>query len=299
MLGSSLMKSFESSSLGFQVIGLSRSELDLTSRSDVLKKLKDYQPDLIVHAAAKVGGIQANINEPLEFLARNLEIDRNVILGSLSLGISKLIYVGSSCMYPKDYRQPLQESDILKGSLEPTNEGYALAKIVGSKLCEYASRTQGVYYRTIIPSNLYGPGDNFDPTSSHLLASVIRKVHEAKLSGGRFIEVWGTGNARREFTYIEDLSNWLVSAVTEINRFPQYLNIGLGKDYSVNEFYTTALDVIGVDAELKHNLTKPDGMHSKLMDSSLARETVSWSPTTDIVEGIDKTYQWYLRELGK
>ncbi len=299
MLGSSLIKSFFSSTSGFEVVGLSRSEIDLSLSKAVMEKLNYYQPDLLIHTAAKVGGIQANINEPVGFLAQNLEIDRNVILGSLSAGISKLIYFGSSCMYPRDFRQPLQESDILKGSLEPTNEGYALAKIVGAKLCEYASLTQGVYYRTIIPSNLYGPGDKFDPTSSHLLASVIRKVHEAKVTGSKAIEVWGTGNARREFTYVEDLGNWLVSTVTEINEFPQYLNLGLGKDYSVDEFYTTALGVIGVDAELKHDLSKPDGMNSKLMDSSLARRTVSWNPMTDIVEGIDKTYQWYLRKLVK
>lgn len=299
MLGSSLMKSFSLGSSGFEVIGLSRSELDLTSSQSVLEKLKHFQPDLVIHAAAKVGGIQANINEPLEFLAKNLEIDRNVILGSLSLGISKLIYVGSSCMYPRDYRQPLQESDILKGALEPTNEGYALAKIVGAKLCEYASKTQGVHYRTIIPSNLYGPGDNFDPTSSHLLASVIRKVHEVKQSGDKSIEVWGTGDARREFTYIEDLGGWLASAINRIGDFPQYLNLGLGKDYSVNEFYQKALEIIGVEADLEHNLTKPDGMLRKLMDSSLARETVAWNPKTDIEEGIRLTYKWYTESLEK
>lgn len=297
MVGSCLMKSFSSFPADFEVIGLSRSDVDLTSNSAVLEQLMHFRPDLVIHAAAMVGGIQANIDKPLDFLARNLEIDRNVILGSLSLCIPKLIYIGSSCMYPKDYRQPLQESDLLMGKLEPTNEGYAIAKIVGSKLCEFASKSKGVVYRTIIPSNLYGPGDNFDPTSSHLLASIIRKVHEAKLTGSKSIEVWGTGKARREFTYVDDLGKWLANAVKEIERFPQYLNIGLGKDYSVDEFYSIASEVIGVKAELRHDLTKPDGMHRKLLDSSLAQRTMDWNPKTDIADGVNSTYQWYLREI--
>ena len=200
-------------------------------------------------------------------------------------------------MYPKDYRQPLSESDLLMGPLEPTNEGYALAKIVGAKLCEFASSTAGVAYRTVIPSNLYGPGDNFEAKTSHLLASVIRKVHEAKLVGGNSVEVWGSGEARREFTYIDDLAEWMVKAATKVEMLPQYLNLGFGKDYSVTDFYKAAMKVIGVEAELRYDRTKPDGMKQKLLDSSLARESADWDPTTTIEEGIEETYRWYLEQL--
>lgn len=296
MLGSSLIRNFLSASPDVEVVGLSRSDVDLSSSSAISAKLSQVQPDLVIHTAAKVGGIQANISQPVEFLARNLEVDRNVILNSLEMGIPKLIYVGSSCMYPKDYRQPLSESDLLMGPLEPTNEGYALAKIVGAKLCEFASSTAQVSYRTVIPSNLYGPGDNFDPRTSHLLASVIRKVHEAKLTRRNCIEVWGSGEARREFTYIEDLAEWMVAAATKVEVLPQYLNLGYGKDYSVTDFYNAAMRVVGVEAELSYDPTKPDGMKQKLLDSSLARESADWDPTTTIEEGIEETYLWYLKQ---
>ena len=297
MLGSSLLRTFLAAAPDVKILGLSRSDVDLCSSSAISAKLRQEGPDLVIHTAAKVGGIQANISQPVEFLARNLEIDRNVILNSLEIGIPRLIYVGSSCMYPKDYRQPLSESDLLMGPLEPTNEGYALAKIVGAKLCEFASSTAGVAYRTVIPSNLYGPGDNFEAKTSHLLASVIRKVHEAKLVGRNSIEVWGSGAARREFTYIDDLAEWMVEAATKVEMLPQYLNLGFGKDYSVTDFYRVAMRVIGVEADLSYDPTKPDGMKQKLLDSSLARESADWDPPTTIEKGIEETYLWYLRQL--
>ncbi len=297
MLGSAILRSLNSSG-EHTAIGLTRAEVDLTNRSAVKAAITEINPQLVIHAAAKVGGIQANINQPVEFLTTNLEIDSNVILSSLSVGVSKFIYVGSSCMYPRDHRQPLVESDILRGELEPTNEGYALAKIVGAKLCEYASKSECVSYRTIIPSNLYGPQDNFDPTTSHLLASVIRKVHEAKVSGSDSIDVWGSGEARREFTFIDDLANWLSSAVSKMELLPQYLNLGFGRDYSVNDYYRAAMQVIEYEAELRHDYSRPEGMKRKLMDSSLARKVAGWGPQTDIDKGIEMTYKWYLQELG-
>lgn len=293
MLGSALVRTFEA--LGnHEVLPLTRSDLDLRNKTDFEKHLRHFSPDLVIHAAAKVGGIQANISHPFEFLADNLQMDSNIISTSLANGVESLLYIGSSCMYPRDYRQPLVESDILQAPLEPTNEGYAIAKIAGSKLCEYASKSHGVSYKTIIPSNLYGPGDNFNPGSSHLLASVIRKVHEAKVNGSSEIDVWGSGNARREFTYIEDLSEWLAGRASSLNELPPVLNVGIGVDYSINEFYQTALDSLGVSAELRHDLTKPEGMQSKLMDSTLARQSFGWSPKTDLKTGIAKTYQWFL-----
>jgi GDP-L-fucose synthase len=298
MLGSAILRSLNSRE-EHNAIGLTRADVDLTNRAAVEAAIIELNPQLVIHAAAKVGGIQANIDEPIEFLNTNIEIDSNVILSSLSAGVSGFIYVGSSCMYPRNHRQPLVESDILAGELEPTNEGYALAKIVGARLCEYASKSRGVSYRTIIPSNLYGPGDNFNPTTSHLLASVIRKVHEAKISRSKSIDVWGSGEARREFTFIEDLANWLSSAVSKMERLPQYLNLGFGRDYSVNDYYRAAMQVIEYEAELRHDHSRPEGMRRKLMDSSLARKVAGWNPQTDIEKGIEMTYKWYLQELGQ
>lgn len=293
MLGSALVRTFEALE-NHEVLPLTRYDLDLRNKTDFEKQLRHFSPDLVIHAAAKVGGIQANISHPFEFLADNLQMDSNIITTSLANGVENLLYIGSSCMYPRDYRQPLVESDILQAPLEPTNEGYAIAKIAGSKLCEYASKSLGVSYKTVIPSNLYGPGDNFNPGSSHLLASVIRKVHEAKVNGSSEIDVWGSGNARREFTYIEDLSEWLAGRASSLNELPPVLNVGIGVDYSINEFYQTALDSLGVSADLRHDLTKPEGMQSKLMDSTLARTSFGWSPKTDLNTGIAKTYQWFL-----
>lgn len=297
MLGSALNRSLLSSG-HHETLGLTRADLDLRDHSAFDAILKSFKPEVVIHAAAKVGGIQANIEKPVDFLSSNLQMDTNVINASLANEVQNLVYIGSSCMYPRDYRQPLVESDILQAPLEPTNEGYALAKIAGSKLCEYASSSMGVNYKTIIPSNLYGPGDNFNPGTSHLLASVIRKVHEAKVSGSKGIEVWGSGNARREFTYIDDLAHWLTGSLTSLEALPARLNVGIGMDHSVNDFYLTALSALGVAAELKHDLSKPEGMQAKLMDSTLARMSFGWAPSTDLASGIASTYQWFLEHQG-
>ncbi len=297
MLGSSLVRELNSNN-AFEVVEWSRRDGDLLDPATIWGAIDSHQPDAIIHTAAKVGGIQANIASPVGFLASNLVMDSNVITGALASGIERLIYIGSSCMYPRDYRQPLVESDILMAPLEPTNEGYALAKISGSKMCEYASRAHGVHFKTIIPSNLYGPGDNFNPGSSHLLSSIIRKVHEAKVRGAEEIEVWGSGLAKREFTYVDDLAKWIARVVDRLPDFPPVLNVGWGTDYSVDEFYETAMSVIGYKAQLKHDLTKPEGMRAKLMDSSLARNDFGWAPETDLRQGIEKTYSWYLEGLG-
>jgi GDP-L-fucose synthase len=293
MLGSSLAR-MAASEPGIELVLWGRSTVDLRDASRVNELLGQTKPDVIVHAAAKVGGIHANIAHPVEFLAENLLIDSNVLMGALSHSVPNLVYVGSSCMYPRDYRQPLVESDILAAPLEPTNEGYALAKIAGSRLASFISREHGLNYKTIVPSNLYGPGDNFDPKSSHLVAACLAKVHEAKKSNLRKIDVWGDGFARREFTYVDDLSNWLMKALSEISNWPDLLNLGLGRDYSVNEFYQSAMDAVGYRVELVHDLSKPTGMQQKLMDSSLATDTCGWSPATDIQVGMKSTYLDFL-----
>lgn len=293
MLGSSLARR-AASERDLELILWDRSIVDLRDSERVRDMIGREKPDVVVHAAAKVGGIHANIAHPVEFLAENLLIDSNVMMSALSHSVPNLVYVGSSCMYPRDYRQPLVESDILAAPLEPTNEGYALAKITGSRLSSYISREHGLNYKTIIPSNLYGPGDNFDPKSSHLVAACIAKVHAAKNTNLEKIEVWGDGFARREFTYVDDLSNWLMKALPEISDWPELLNLGVGRDYSVNDFYQSAMDAVGYRVELVHDLSKPTGMHQKLMDSSLASETFGWSPSTDIQVGMKSTYLDFL-----
>lgn len=298
MLGRALLRQLQTST-NYEIFGISRNEFDLRDQAKFAQVLESFSPDIVVHTAAKVGGILANKGDPVGFLASNISLDTNVITGCLEHGVKNFLYFGSSCMYPKAAKNPLVETEILAGPLESTNEGYALAKIAGSKLCEYVSNTYGLHYKTIIPSNLYGPGDNFHPSSSHLIASVIRKVHLAKLSGTKEIEVWGSGEARREFTYIDDLAIWLVDILPSLSILPTRLNVGWGSDYRVRDFYCAALETMRVQAELKYDASKPDGIPSKLMDSSLARQQFTWNPKIDIHEGIEKTYSWYLQAVSE
>lgn len=296
MLGSEFVRTF-SNDKKFDVVGLKRTDCDLTDFSKTFTVMKNESPDLIIHCAAQVGGIQANINHPVDFLLNNLLIDTSVVKSATMNSISKFIYIGSSCMYPKDYRQPLVESDILAAPLEQTNEGYALAKISGSRLASFVSKEFGWAYKTLIPSNLYGPGDTFSEISSHLVAATLLKAHKAKTENAQEIEVWGDGTAKREFTFIEDLSNWLVSEVGNIQEFPDVLNVGAGVDFSIDEYYEQALEVVGHKARLKHDIGKPVGMKAKLMDSSLAREKFAWNPKTTLKEGMAKTYQSFLSSM--
>lgn len=294
MLGSSVARA-ASERPGFELALWDRATVDLLDKEGVSSLLKEIKPDIIVHAAAKVGGIHANIAHPVEFLAENQQIDANVLLGALGAQVQNFVYIGSSCMYPRDYRQPLVESDIMAAPLEPTNEGYALAKISGSRLASYIAKEHGLSYKTIVPSNLYGPGDNFQPATSHLVAACIAKVHQAKVAGLDSIEVWGDGLARREFTFVDDISAWLINNLIEISDWPEIMNLGIGKDYSVNEFYKAAMYAVGYQVELAHDLTKPTGMHQKLMDSSLATKVARWNPETDIHDGMDQTYIDFLK----
>ena len=290
MLGSALVNALEAQA-GVDVFAATRADADLRSREDVNALIDRVQPDIVMHAAARVGGIAAN-------LADNVGIDRNVIEASADREVGKLIYFGSSCMYPRDYRQPLVESDILAAPLEPTNEGYALAKIVGSRMCDYVSRERGLAYRTLIPSNLYGPGDHFGSTASHLVAAAIYKVDQACRSGASSIDVWGDGTARREFTYVADVADWVAESLEDVGDWPSLLNIGLGVDYSVREFYEFALKAVGYEAELVFDVEKPAGMRQKLMDSTRAKQH-GWNPGTSIEQGMAVAYASYLSSLAE
>lgn len=268
-------------------------ELNLLNYSTVDKYIKDNKPDFIVHTAGKVGGIQANIAYPVSFLIGNLDMGRNIIMAAKSNDVKNLINLSSSCMYPRNAINPLSENLILKGELEPTNEGYALAKIMSTRLCEYINKEDNSFnYKTIIPCNLYGRHDKFEAKHSHMLPAVIRKIHEAKINNLSQIDIWGDGKARREFMYAGDLADFISYAITNFSKMPQNINVGLGHDHTINEYYQIIADVIGYEGEFVHDLTKPIGMKQKLIDDTKLKE-FGWQYKTSLVEGIKKTYEYY------
>lgn len=271
-------------------------QLDLRDRSAVRAFLASERIDMVIHAAARVGGIAANMADMSGFLTDNLEINLNLIAECATAGVSKLLNIGSSCMYPRDYRQPLVESDLLAAPLEPTNEGYALAKIVAARHCDYLAAQRGLSYRTIIPCNLYGPGDNFSPAHGHLIASIICKIDEAMRKGAESVEIWGDGSARREFLFTEDLAEWIVmQAIEKIDALPQYLNTGFGSDHSVLDYYRIAAKVMGFTGEFRYELDRPVGMRQKLIDSCRASD-FGWVPATSLENGLAQTYRSYLQQ---
>ncbi len=269
-------------------------ELDLTNAASTNAFVAQHQPDLIIHAAGKVGGIQANIAAPVEFLELNTTIGRNILMAARAARIPRLLNLSSSCMYPAAGRNPLTEDQILTGPLEPTNEGYALAKIFAMRLCDYITREDPeLQYKTLIPCNLYGPHDKFDPGASHLLPAIITKVHDAMTTGEASVEIWGDGTARREFMYAEDAADGIWHAVEHFETLPALMNLGLGHDHSVNEYYAAAATAIGWQGNFTHDLSKPVGMKQKL--TSVDKQTTwGWQPKHSLTEGILKTYQFYL-----
>ncbi|QBA65397.1 GDP-L-fucose synthase family protein [Muriicola soli] len=277
----------------YEILHPSSKELNLLSKEQVKEYLTKYHPDVIIHAAGLVGGIQANMANPVGFLVQNLDMARNLIGVAYELKIPKLLNIASSCMYPRRAANPLKESMILTGELEPTNEGYALAKIFGTRLCEYISKedTQ-LSYKTLIPCNLYGKFDKFDPKNSHMLPAVIRKIDQAVQQQNNEVEIWGDGESRREFMYSEDLADFIFYAMPRFEKLPQNLNVGLGFDYSINEYYATIAKILGYKGGFKHDLSKPVGMKRKLIDNS-ALKNFGWQAKTSLEEGILKTYQYY------
>lgn len=278
------------------VIKRSSSELDLRKQTAVHDFIKSVKPDLVIHTAAKVGGIQANISNPVSFLSDNMAMNFNLLDACVSAAVKNVIFLGSSCMYPKDYQNPLKEEYILNGPLEPTNEGYALSKISGAKYCEYINKEYSWNYKTIIPCNLFGEKDHFESNRSHLLAAIIDKTFEAKEKGHESITIWGDGSARREFLYVRDLTRFIVQSIKIIKKLPDYLNVGYGKDFSVNEYYRMVADILGFEGDFKHDLTKPTGMKYKLMDSSKAKG-LGWDPQYTVRKGLIETCKYYENEI--
>lgn len=279
---------------GYEVLAPTSRELDLCDPAAVDAYLERYRPALVIHAAGKVGGIQANMQDPVAFLDQNLQMGRNVILGARRAKVARLINLGSSCMYPRDRDLALHEGDLLSGALEPTNEGYALAKIAVSKLCDYICAGQeGFQYKTLIPCNLYGRHDSFDPQRSHMVPAIIHKLHQAKTRGCDTAEIWGDGQARREFMYAGDLADCIWRAVARFDTLPQRMNVGLGKDYTVDEYYEVAARVVGYSGRFVHDLNRPVGMRRKLLDVSQSRNW-GWRARTSLEDGLAASYDFYL-----
>ena len=281
----------------WKIFAPSSNELNLANTLECEKYISNKMPNLIIHCAGKVGGIKANIDEPVEFLDKNIMIGRNVIMGARLAGVKNLINLASTCIYPRLAENPLNEEQILKGELEPTNEGYALAKIFSTRLCEYIRREDPTYqYKTLIPCNLYGLYDKFDPNKSHLVPAIIHKIHQAKMSNKPSVEIWGDGNARREFMYSADLADAVFNAANNMEILPNKINIGVGNDYTINEYYKTIAEVLGWNGVFTHDLSKPVGMMRKLSDTSL-QSNWGWKPKTSLKNGLTKTYQYYLESL--
>ena len=295
MLGGHIKRELEIE--GHFVNAPTSSELDLRNSEATRDYLNKVAPDAVIHAAAVVGGIQANIDGGGRFLTENLEIDHSVIFNAKELEVENFIYIGSSCMYPANRQEPLQLQDLLSGPLEPTNASYALAKISGAKAVEAFDSSSGLNWKTFIASNLYGPGDHFEPRRSHLLAAIIAKVEEAKRMNYSEIVMWGDGQVKREFTYVEDFARWVAVSVTSLEKFPSMLNVGYGVDYSVRQFYEISMEILGYQGKLTADTSKPNGNLRKLMDSTMARD-LGWAPSTNIQDGILKTYKWYLEQNG-
>ena len=291
MLGSALKRA--ASAMGHDTSTPTRSELDLRNSSQVNDYFKATRPEAVIHAAARVGGIAANIAHPVEFLTENIEIDNHVLNSAQHSGIQTLLYVASSCMYPKDTANPMKVDQLFTGKLEPTNEAYAIAKMVGTKHVQFVAETHGVAWRNIIPSNLYGPYDHFAPSRSHLLAAIIQKVVAAKISGATSVEMWGDGSVRREFTYVEDVADFAVKSLSKLGALPLSMNVGSGVDHSVLEFYEMVIEELKAQVVIKSDLSKPVGMAQKLLDIAVAT-SYGWKATTGIREGLRTTIDWYL-----
>lgn len=277
------------------IIGKSHSELDLTDQKAVSDFFAAEKPEYVFLAAAKVGGIYANNTYPADFIRVNLQIQCNVIDSAHKTGVKKLEFLGSSCIYPKLCPQPIKEEYLLTGSLEPTNEAYALAKISGLKMCQFYNRQYGTDYISVMPTNLYGPCDNFDLNNSHVLPALMRKFHEAKVRNDPEVEVWGTGKALREFLHVDDMADACVYLM-ETYSGDDFVNVGTGKDVSIGELASIIAKVIGYHGKIVYNSSKPDGTPRKLLDVSRLEE-LGWKYGLELEDGVKNTYEWYLANI--
>src|SRR5881275_3091475 len=296
MVGSALTRALEAAGW-MKLLKRDRGELDLGDAAAVTKLFRKEKPEVVVFAAAKVGGIKANNDQPVEFLLENLRVQNNVIAAAHENGARKLLFLGSSCIYPKLAPQPIPESALLSGPLEPTNEAYAIAKIAGVKLCQAFSREYGANFVSAMPTNLYGPNDNFDLETSHVLAALLRKAHEAKMRKAHELVVWGTGTPRREFLHADDCASACLYLLEKYDSL-EIINVGCGEDMSIRELAELVCDVVGFDGELSWDKTKPDGTPRKLLDVSKLRG-LGWTPTIPLRDGIAQAYDWFLKNVAR
>ena len=305
MVGSAIVKKLREK--GFiNIVTRFSSELDLTNQQDVHNFLQNEKPDYIVIAAAKVGGIYANDSYPAEFIYQNLMIEANLIHGSYLAGVNNLLFLGSSCIYPKESLQPIKEEYLLSGYLESTNEPYAIAKIAGIKLCESYNRQYATDYRSIMPTNLYGPNDNFHPKNSHVIPALIGKFHEAKVRGKPFVEVWGSGKPMREFLHVDDMADASIYIMdidkrilkSEVDPMLSHINIGTGTDITIKDVAKTIKEVVGFCGEIIFNTKMPDGTKRKLLDVS-KMENLGWNSKITLKDGLEEVYEWFLKNKNK
>lgn len=271
-------------------------ELDLMDKQAVQTFFEAEQPEYVVDSAARVGGIKANITYPAEFLYENLQIQNNLIWSAMKIKVRKFLFLGSSCIYPRDSPQPMKEEYFMQGKPEPTNEAYAYAKISGMKLCEYIYDQYGMDFISCMPTNIYGPNDDFNPETSHVIPSLLRRMHEAEANNTPEVVIWGTGVSRREFLHVDDLADaivWLLENYED----KQFLNIGTGKDISIKELAQTIKKLVGYKGKLVFDATKPDGMPKKLLDVSKLHEA-GWQHKTSFEDGLRRTYEWYLANIA-
>ena len=300
MVGSAIVTKL--SQKGFLNIDVrTRAELDLSNQKDVHNFLKEESPDYVVIAAAKVGGIHANNHYPAEFIYQNLMIEINLIHGAYLAGVNNLLFLGSSCIYPKESIQPIQEEYLLNGILEPTNEPYAISKIAGIKLCESYNRQYGTDYRSVMPTNLYGPNDNFHSKNSHVIPALIRRFHEAKVNNDPYVEVWGSGNQLRDFLHVDDMADASTYIMTLDNKILyeiispmlSHINVGSGEEITIKDISYIIKDIVAYSGEIVFNMKMPDGTYRKLLDISKIK-SLGWKPEINLQDGLRETYSWFL-----
>nr|WP_306556630.1 GDP-L-fucose synthase [Mesotoga sp. H07.pep.5.3] len=290
LVGSAIMRKLESE--GYKnIVTRTFEELDLTDQKATREFFEKERPEYVFLAAAKVGGIQANSTFPADFIYINLMIECNVIKASHEFGVKKLLFLGSSCIYPKMALQPIKEEYLLSGYLEETNEPYALAKISGMKMCQYFNKQYGTNFISVMPTNLYGPNDNFDPNTSHVLPALIRKFHEAKVNNAPYVEIWGTGTPRREFLFVDDLADACLFLMKNYSG-NDFFNVGTGEDVTIRELAELIEEVVGYKGELKFDTSKPDGTPRKLLDVTRIHKA-GWRHRTELKGGLESTYGWF------
>ncbi|MEP6480438.1 MAG: GDP-L-fucose synthase [Rhodoglobus sp.] len=295
LVGSAIWRHLES--VGFSdLVGATSSQVDLRDRGAVFDFMREARPDVVIDAAARVGGIFANNTYPADFLSDNLQIQVNLMDAANEINVDRLLFLGSSCIYPKYAQQPIKESSLLTGELEPTNDAYAIAKIAGIMQVQAARRQYGRHWISAMPTNLYGPGDNFHPQNSHVLPALMRRLDEAKHNGDSSVTIWGSGTPRREFLYVDDLAQASLFLLENYDD-PETINVGVGTDLTIRDLAEIVATTVGYEGELIQDTSKPDGTPQKLLDVSRLN-ALGWSAGTELHDGIARTYEWYLEQAG-